>query len=99
MMKRSSAGAARSRLLSTGAAACLLLPSALYAAEDVTRPTAASTAAPFDRYQSWRDDDVVDWRAANARVREVGGWRTYLRESNPPEAGRDDDRGAPHGGH
>lgn len=26
-----------------------------------------------------------DWRAANERVRAVGGWRTYLREANAPE--------------
>ena len=26
-----------------------------------------------------------DWRAANERVRAVGGWRTYLREAHAPE--------------
>lgn len=38
-------------------------------------------AAPFDRYQAWRDAPPRDWREANDRVGEIGGWRTYLRES------------------
>ncbi|MFM2348390.1 MAG: hypothetical protein RL654_3143 [Pseudomonadota bacterium] len=27
-----------------------------------------------------------DWRAANARVHAVGGWRTYLKQAHAPEA-------------
>lgn len=41
--------------------------------------------APFERYQGWRDEPLQDWREANDRVGEIGGWRTYLRESQ--EAG------------
>jgi hypothetical protein len=26
-----------------------------------------------------------DWRAANARVHAVGGWRTYLKQAHAPE--------------
>ncbi len=48
--------------------------------------------APFDRYQGWRETPPADWRAANDRVGEVGGWRTYLRESQPEaDAGRAQD--------
>lgn len=56
-------------------------------------------SAPFDRYRGWRDEPLLDWRAANERVGEIGGWRTYLRESQP--AGGDTDRGGQgdHGDH
>lgn len=54
--------------------ACLLLAS-------VAGPVWADPAASFKHFQGWSDEPVKDWRAANARVGEVGGWRTYLRES------------------
>ena len=31
------------------------------------------------------DPPRIDWRAANDRVERVGGWRTYARETLPPE--------------
>lgn len=34
------------------------------------------------------DPPPADWRAANERVARVGGWRTYARETLPPEAAR-----------
>lgn len=46
----------------------------------------SAVAAPFARYQGWRDEPVLDWREANERVGEVGGWRTYLREAHQPDA-------------
>ncbi|MDP3245964.1 MAG: hypothetical protein Q8M93_03260 [Polaromonas sp.] len=58
-------------------------------------PPKAAAAAPFEHYQGWRDDPLQDWRQANERVGEIGGWRTYLRESQP--AGNDADQG--HDGH
>lgn len=66
--------------------ACLLLAS-------VSSPVWAAQADPFEHYQSWRDEPVQDWRASNDRVGEVGGWRTYLRESQA--AGGGHDHGAP----
>jgi hypothetical protein len=44
-------------------------------------PVPPALASPFDRYQAWRDEPLRDWREANDRVGEIGGWRTYLRES------------------
>lgn len=41
----------------------------------------AALAPPFDHYQRWRDEPLLDWREVNARVGQIGGWRTYLRES------------------
>jgi hypothetical protein len=53
-------------------------------AADVPPPqTGREPAAPFDRYQGWRDTPPADWRETNHRVGAVGGWRTYLRESQP----------------
>ncbi|MEW5966750.1 MAG: hypothetical protein AB1720_07085 [Pseudomonadota bacterium] len=60
----------------------------------VTAPVWADPALPFKHYQGWRDEPVQDWRAANDRVGEVGGWRTYLREAQPAGGGGHD-HGAP----
>ena len=35
--------------------------------------------------QAADDPPPADWRAANTRVERVGGWRTYARETLPPE--------------
>ena len=61
----------------------LALSPAIHAAEEKTaaEPARPALAAPFDQYQNFRDEPVRDWRQANDRVNEVGGWRTYLRES------------------
>jgi len=59
-------------------------------------PPEAAAAAPLKQYQGWRDDPLQDWRQANARVGEVGGWRTYLRESQPG-GGADQGRHGHHG--
>ena len=67
------------------------------AAEAVPEPAAS---VPIKQYQGWRDEPLQDWRQVNERVGEVGGWRTYLRESQ--DAGDAADRGGqgdhgPHG--
>lgn len=66
--------------------ACLLLAG-------VSAPVWADPGAPFNNFQGWRDEPVQDWRAVNDRVGEVGGWRTYLRESHP-EGGAGHEHGA-----
>ena len=68
--------------------AWLLAVPAAQAADAPPAGAGRPAAAPFDRYQGWRDTPPADWREANDRVGEVGGWRTYLRESQP-DAGRD----------
>lgn len=37
--------------------------------------------SPLTAYPAWRDEPVVDWRAANDAVGRVGGWRAYAREA------------------
>lgn len=60
----------------------------------VAAPVWADPAATFKNFQGWRDAPVQDWRAVNDRVGEVGGWRTYLRESQPAAGGGGHDHGA-----
>lgn len=69
------------------------LTPAAYAAE-AAPPEAA--APPFRHYQGWRDEPLQDWREANDRVGAVGGWRTYLRESQQQN---DNDAEHAHHGH
>ena len=58
---------------------------AAQAAEPQTAEQAASV--PLRHYQGWREEPLQDWRRANERVGEVGGWRTYLREAQPAADG------------
>lgn len=81
------------RRLACSAAALALAAGLAHAEPPPTAPT--DTAAPLEVYQSWRDAPVADWRAANERVHAVGGWRTYLRESQGDAASGDD----PHAHH
>ncbi len=67
-------------------------------AVDVGVPEQAAPA-PFKQYQGWRDAPLDDWREANDRVGEIGGWRTYLRESQQADDGGMDRSGSPSGRH
>ena len=69
------------------ACACLLWMPATSAAE--AEPAAKAAATPFETYQGWRDEPLQDWREVNDRVGEIGGWRTYLRESQQDGDGAD----------
>ncbi|MDO9466325.1 MAG: hypothetical protein Q7J36_03395 [Thiobacillus sp.] len=84
-------------MTATLACAVVLWAPATRAAESATAAT--PTVAPFKNYQSWRDEPLKDWRAANQRVDEVGGWRTYLRESQPAGNGAGQDAQGHHGHH
>jgi len=87
------------RLAAPGLLAWLLWAPTAHAAE----PPASGQAmpAPFNHYQGWRDEPLQDWRQANERVGEIGGWRTYLRESQPVGNGVEPGRpnGDGHQGH
>ncbi|MBU1264999.1 MAG: hypothetical protein ACYC1G_05330 [Thiobacillus sp.] len=94
VFSRRTAPPSRARFLGAAALACawlLVLPAA-HAAEAEAEPAAVT---PFKQYQGWRDEPLQDWRQANEWVGEIGGWRTYLRESQP--AGNGADQG--HDGH
>lgn len=70
------------------------------------RVPAAAYRSALDGYRRLGEDTRVDWKAANERVNQVGGWRAYAREAQQPEpaASAPASRGAPgpapaHGGH
>lgn len=59
-------------------------PPASEARDKVVAPTYRSA---FSEYRSGLTDDGVEWKEANDNVGRIGGWRTYLRESqrtDPP---------------
>jgi hypothetical protein len=88
----------RARFLGAAALACawlLGLPTAHAAEAKAEAEPAALT--PFKQYQGWRDEPLQDWRQANERVGEIGGWRTYLRESQPVGNGADQGQHGHHG--
>ncbi|OZA27226.1 MAG: hypothetical protein B7X93_09410 [Hydrogenophilales bacterium 17-61-9] len=69
------------------------------AAETMPMEKSMASSQPFGAYQNWRDEPLQDWREANARVGEIGGWRTYLREAQPVGDGADQNRQGHHGHH
>ena len=53
-------------------------------------PTAAATPLKFEstmlRYKPMTDQKLGSWRDANDTVTRIGGWRTYLKEAQTPDA-------------
>ena len=98
VFSRRTAPPSRARFLGAATLACvwlLGLPTAHAAEAEVEAEPAALT--PFKQYQGWRDEPLQDWRQANERVGEIGGWRTYLRESQPGDDGADQGQHGHHG--
>ncbi|MCU7373624.1 hypothetical protein PEC18_23065 [Paucibacter sp. O1-1] len=70
-------------------AACLLAGAALSAlAQAEARPDGpqgrgASGTPPsaLQHYKPLSEAELADWRAANRRVQQAGGWRAYAREA------------------
>lgn len=85
---------ARARLFGLAAAAWMAWVPA-HAAE--VAPAEQTVAVPFSQYQGWRETPLQDWRQANERVGEIGGWRSYLREAQQGSEGSDS--GHAHHGH
>ncbi len=85
---------ARARLFGLAAAAWMAWVPA-HAAE--VAPAEPAVAASFEQYRGWRDEPLQDWRQANERVGEIGGWRSYLREAQ--QGSEASDSGHAHHGH
>lgn len=47
---------------------------------------ALTYSSPFSRFRGLGDDKPVSWREANEAVARIGGWRTYAREAQQPDA-------------
>ncbi len=56
------------------AATCLLSSTAIAQSRD-------SYTSPIADYQKFIDEKVLDWKAANDKVAEIGGWRAYAKEA------------------
>lgn len=71
-----------------------------HAAERTATPPerGGAVASSFDTYQNWRDEPLHDWTKSNARVGEIGGWMTYLRDARQGD-GSADTSGQGHQGH
>jgi hypothetical protein len=90
---RRAASPTRARLTWLAAlAACAWMAWVPAQAAETAAPEQAA-ATPFKQYQGWRDEPLDDWRKANERVGEIGGWRTYLRESQQDGDGSDGGQG------
>ena len=52
---------------------------------DSAAPTTAVSPTPFESafegYQSYSDDKMTNWRAANDAVARIGGWREYAKQA------------------
>src|SRR5687768_16643793 len=57
-------------------------------ASDMRGKAAPAYKSAFDDYLGLTDDKV-DWKEANENVRRIGGWRTYLRESQSSDSPAD----------
>lgn len=75
----------------------LALPTA-HAADTMAMPMNSTTSGDsvsadiftsFSQYRKWQDDPIQDWAASNDRVGQIGGWMTYLRDTQSPEGGSD----------
>lgn len=86
---RHAAPSAYARFFGVAALACAWLLGVPPAHAAEVEPPEPTTSPPFQHYQGWRDEPLQDWREANERVGEIGGWRTYLRESQPDGNGAD----------
>ncbi|SDT87977.1 hypothetical protein [Halopseudomonas salegens] len=82
------------------------LPAIVLAADpaDATAPVAGQEYhSPLADYQRWQYPSPGDWRAANDRVAEIGGWQAYAAEvweaSQQADAADDAPEPADHHGH
>ena len=61
------------------------------AEESLPRPKAPVFRSPISSFKRFEDIDSPEWKAANDRVGEIGGWRVYAREAfESPEPEMDD---------
>ena len=54
---------------------------------DPNAPVPAYTfTSSLGSYRGWDDSPPLSWRQANDDVARIGGWRTYLRQAQTPDA-------------
>ena len=73
----------------TGPTVFLVRPAPPGAADPLdpqARVPAASYISPLSTYRRLGEDKPVPWKQANETVNRIGGWRTYTREAQQPDA-------------
>lgn len=72
-------------------------------ASAVTNPAPAAYRSALEGYQSYTDEQVINWKEANDNTASIGGWRAYAKEASQsaqtpqmPDAAAKAD---PHAGH
>ncbi len=98
-MRATFAFSAGTLILSVGVANAQHHHAALDPAAPTTGATTATTApsgsgtstllrfeSVLSRYKPMSDQKLSTWREANDTVTRIGGWRTYLKESQTPDA-------------
>ncbi len=77
-------------LLAAAAGAGAQTPGGGPARPDPLDPNAPVPAYTFTSslgsYRGWDDSPPLSWRQANDDVARIGGWRTYLRQAQAPDA-------------
>ena len=66
-------------------AIAVTLPSHAQTSEHSNAQTVVHYTAPIADYQTFVDEKVTSWRAANDKVGQIGGWRAYAKEAQQPE--------------
>ena len=46
-----------------------------------TKPGAVPVRSAFDGYQTYDEEALSNWKAANENVARIGGWREYARQA------------------
>lgn len=59
----------------------LLSAPSVQSTESMAMSSETAAVTSINRYQSWRDEPIQDWREANDRVSEIGGWLSYMRDA------------------
>lgn len=67
------------------------VPESAGAGSTVPRLRVPEYRSPLSAYQAFEDPDPLDWKKANDRVGEIGGWRVYSREAFESEEANDQD--------
>lgn len=81
------------RCLATACSALTATAFAQQPAPAAVRPPVADAApssvyrSAWSGYRPFADEKVISWKDANDEVRRIGGWRTYLRESQGQPSG------------
>lgn len=90
-------------MTTVAATAAAQAPAAAERGNSASPPTLSYESA-LEKYQPFKDEELLPWKEANDNVARIGGWRAYAREARPeagtsqePAAGGSSGSGSPGG--